>query len=935
MENDRDALAAKLTSADPGTRAAAALELGAQRATERLSLLVERLTTETHAEVIAAFLKAIGLLGSARELSLLAQYIDHAEPRIRAVVIEALFGLNTPVALPLIVPFLTDPDQRVRNTAALVLQKLGPDRSLHVLQQMLASPHVWMRTAAATALGLFEAGVAVPLLEKALKDASPKVQERAAMALRRFSRKQLRAASKGISRAAVKAVLKATSQPNLRKLTRKVATLAAPPPASGREAGMMRIEAVIAARDGEALSRLVDGLGDEDRFVIARLMSAIGLLEERSFVPVLVAHLTHADARVASNAVWALAQLNDTTAREQVRPLLRSMQPRLRASAILYCASDPDADVGPPLEELIRSADVQARLSGQFCLAELEKRGWAAAKRIRENVERPPKSEPAAKPPPVNEVAKSLSPDGKGFAHTDGVTGTLVPISRRRWRAFLLIARTLATATDAAVLVVPLFSFLFVLESLAGGMPGFVTPLAFLLAATLFTLRDLPSGPGVGKRLLGLQVVSAPGASLTPRLLRQIPVLLFPWGVAELWQATLDNRGQRPTDVKHGLEVVPRGSPMLVAFFALWLALFAAVAGTYVFVTSRPLAADGLLWSLKQGFRPRPTEEPALAPTTPDLPPITPTTSVASTSISLESWKHVTMGAEIPVPRDWSIFASGSAFLELRPRPGTAATTGSIVVAMPDEVEGAPEVNAWGEESARRFNQALEREGLRLTFWTPPAGPTSLGGTPGRLYHGDVMGGQEAVVFACGRTVRPVALTARTGGEPGLAHKLSEQVIRELRPMAGPEWRTYRSPFQPWDLKVPRGWTVAREDRAGLELRPGVFADTGWIRLDLAGAKSSAQERIKQVHRPAWEQHGFEVMRTSSCTIAGAPGLALDLRARGIASARFRLVRIEVDPPCWLSEWLERDAANDPPALDALVVQRSPKLSGERHAPSE
>src|SRR5581483_1204917 len=141
-----------------------------------------------------------------------------------------------------------------------------------------------------------------------------------------------------------------------------------------REDGLSRIDAVIAARDAGALARLVDELtGDEDRFVTARLLSAIGLLEEPGFVPVLVSHLSHPDARVASNAVWALARLRERSARDQVLPLLRSMQPRLRANAILYFAEEPEVDVRAPLDEMIRGADVQTRLSGLFCLAELSR----------------------------------------------------------------------------------------------------------------------------------------------------------------------------------------------------------------------------------------------------------------------------------------------------------------------------------------------------------------------------------------------------------------------------------------------------------------------------------------------------------------------------------------------------------------------------------
>ena len=87
METGRDSVAERLASADPAVRAATAAELGAARAPARLDLLIERLAAESVPEVVIALLRAIGQLGSARELSLLAQYIDHADPRVRATVI--------------------------------------------------------------------------------------------------------------------------------------------------------------------------------------------------------------------------------------------------------------------------------------------------------------------------------------------------------------------------------------------------------------------------------------------------------------------------------------------------------------------------------------------------------------------------------------------------------------------------------------------------------------------------------------------------------------------------------------------------------------------------------------------------------------------------------------------------------------------------------
>ncbi|MBI4869784.1 MAG: HEAT repeat domain-containing protein [Candidatus Wallbacteria bacterium] len=913
-----------LESQLPARRIQAIGEAVAAGDARALGPLLARLPQESDPQVLASLLLAIGRLGSQKELPVLARFVQHPDPRVRANVIEALYCLDTPVSLPLIVPFLEDADNRVRANAAIALKRLGVDTALEVVRKMVASPHLWMRASGVYALGLFDADVARPILEGCLGDSSPVVRQKAEQAVARLTQA-------GGAR-----------PPEGREPESQPAAVAEPARASeatGRSraatpaGGMARVEAVIAARDREALAELAGHLAAaEDRFVTSRVLSAIGILGESALSDVLVAHLAHPDARVAANAVWSLTRLGDQSARDRVLPLLKSMNPRLRANAIQYFARDPAVDVREPLRELLASRDPQARMPALFCLAEidrpellelldglfapgddpeerraliarletLEERGFPQVRQLRARLRGGSSSKVVqllrsgaarVQAPPMELPAEDVAEPPPGFT-----TQISVSVPLPRWRAYFLFTRMLAVATDLALAFIPAAALFALLARASGGTPGAVLTLFAVVAGVCFLLADPLLKPGPGKRLLGLGLESraGPGEPAVP-VWRQLPILLFPWGIMELVAAFRHPRGQRLSDRRVAIEVVPKGRPKLVLFLAVWTALAALAA---------------LAWWLRAASGPAPAADlagflPAAVPASTAAGPAAPELVLAG------AHTHESMGLALPLFAGWSVAAQGSDWAQLRAGgPGAFA-----LVAVPgEEVDTAD----WSRELGALLKRALARERRRLIMWRPAAATVRVGERTGTLGQGELLGGGDVCAFAADGLGVLAVVPADSAGRT--ARALVEQVARTVREQPrGDGGRLYRSPFLKVVFPLPQRWRVELELPEGLELRPAAREPAGsWVRLAAPGG-GSAKERLERMHAPGWATKGFTLVSQVAFRPAGAlDGLSCELRDGQGARARLRLARL-VAPALWVEEWLEQGELGRASPLEGIL----------------
>ncbi len=117
----------------------------------------------------------------------LAQVVDGPAPaEVRAAAVRALGRSGVPALRPRLRRWCGDPEALVRQ-AAVVLLADSPDQDLpKFIRQAAADPAAEVREGAAQAVGLAQATSQVELLDTLLGDASPKVQQAAAMSLLSF-----------------------------------------------------------------------------------------------------------------------------------------------------------------------------------------------------------------------------------------------------------------------------------------------------------------------------------------------------------------------------------------------------------------------------------------------------------------------------------------------------------------------------------------------------------------------------------------------------------------------------------------------------------------------------------------------------------------------------------------------------------------------------
>ena len=194
---------------------------------------------------------------------------------------------------------------------------------------------------------------------------------------------------------------------------------------------------------------------------------------------------------------------------------------------------------------------------------------------------------------------KSVS--SERLRHDEPEESEKIKISARKWRSLLVASRITATLTDIVLFTLPVIITYVTLDRIGGGVPDV---LGWLLVATslgLFLVRDFPGGTGVGKGIMGLAVESTctnePIPALAP-LLRQIPVILVPWGLAELWLAGRQHMGQRWIDRHCGIRIAARGYPRLDRLAMFWLGIAIMCAILYWLIQKPQTIREDDVWAL-------------------------------------------------------------------------------------------------------------------------------------------------------------------------------------------------------------------------------------------------------------------------------------------------------------------------------------------------
>ncbi|MBI3891248.1 MAG: HEAT repeat domain-containing protein [Candidatus Wallbacteria bacterium] len=179
----------RLSDPDKNQRLQAALQAAELPQAKGVPLLKNALLVEAHPHVIATLAKALGQLGGPAEASVLGEFLQHSDPRVRANAIEGLAASRSEEAYKLVEPLLDDPNQRVRASAAWLIHGKDPARAFATLKDMLLSKDAELHDAALFALREIAGEQVLDLFEMGLASEIPEVQMKILRVLESWSGK--------------------------------------------------------------------------------------------------------------------------------------------------------------------------------------------------------------------------------------------------------------------------------------------------------------------------------------------------------------------------------------------------------------------------------------------------------------------------------------------------------------------------------------------------------------------------------------------------------------------------------------------------------------------------------------------------------------------------------------------------------------------------
>lgn len=130
----------------------------------------------------------------------------------------------------------------------------------------------------------------------------------------------------------------------------------------------------LAPREGraEALGRLSLAVKDEDAFVREASIRALGKLDDKQAVPVLLATLRDKATPVRAAAAWALGELEDPRATEPLMRTLWDAEAEVRAQAAWALGEIGDASAAGPLAMALKDASPTVRKQAAWALGEMK-----------------------------------------------------------------------------------------------------------------------------------------------------------------------------------------------------------------------------------------------------------------------------------------------------------------------------------------------------------------------------------------------------------------------------------------------------------------------------------------------------------------------------------------------------------------------------------
>jgi HEAT repeat protein len=338
---------------------------------ELRSFLHQSLNNFREPFLVASSLMSLGKVGNSQSLPLICSFLKHTDSRVRASCIEAIGNLGLKEGTPYLISALRDQDNRIRANAIRALRVQGRQSVFEVLKEMVDSKEDWMRSSACFAIGEYKSQEVLSLLLKLLSDHNEVVKKQAFKSLEKL-------ADAGIEQAVLLKQKFGQQSSEEESLEDFLAMVTSPQKEKGllfsedSQVRLQEIHRIVRDQDQSAYKDLEERLViEEDNYVKASLILALGQVGQESALPVIRTFLTDSIPRLRANAVEALTGFGKKEYLVNVLLLLDDSNNRARANAIIALKDMPYVNVLEPLHNMVCSKELLNRQSAFYAITEI------------------------------------------------------------------------------------------------------------------------------------------------------------------------------------------------------------------------------------------------------------------------------------------------------------------------------------------------------------------------------------------------------------------------------------------------------------------------------------------------------------------------------------------------------------------------------------
>lgn len=379
VSDGQDILGRQLVHRNAAVREMAAWAVCVARSQDLLTVLRQRLRSETEPSVRVALLHALAAIGTAPDVMVVLPFLEAKEKQVRLAALRTTSMLAGADANPYLVRGLTDSAEEVRTLALGVLGARGWASVKELLTRMGRSAIPWQAEAAAVVLGGTKNPEAVAVLAPLRQHVSGRVRELADRALAQLARagvtaaEELRRSQLGPSPTSEGKPGGAAGGPASQewnatmRLSKLGHELSIEAPDARQEDVRSWAGQLLAEGRAERWGELAQKLGVETvPAVAAYLVTCLGRLGANAAVPNLLPYLSHPDGRVRANTVEALRLLARADQAEALLPCLEDADNRVQANAIVALAHHPAVDPLARLSAMAASPREEMQLSALY-----------------------------------------------------------------------------------------------------------------------------------------------------------------------------------------------------------------------------------------------------------------------------------------------------------------------------------------------------------------------------------------------------------------------------------------------------------------------------------------------------------------------------------------------------------------------------------------